>query len=61
VAKTCLIIKSKRTPKFKVRAKNRCRLCGRPRSYMRQFGMCRICFRNLASKGEIPGVVKASW
>ncbi len=61
MAKTCLIIKSKRTPKFKVRAKNRCRLCGRPRSYMRQFGMCRICFRNLASKGEIPGVVKASW
>ncbi|HPR90968.1 MAG TPA: type Z 30S ribosomal protein S14 [Synergistaceae bacterium] len=61
MAKTCLIIKSKRTPKFKVRAKNRCRLCGRPRSYMRQFSMCRICFRNLASKGEIPGVVKASW
>jgi small subunit ribosomal protein S14 len=61
VAKTCLIIKSKRKPKFKVRAKNRCRLCGRPRSFMRQFGMCRICFRNLASKGEIPGVTKASW
>lgn len=61
MAKTCLIIKSKRKPKFKVRAKNRCRLCGRPRSYMRQFGMCRICFRNLASRGEIPGVVKASW
>ncbi len=61
MAKTCLIIKSKRKPKFKVRAKNRCRLCGRPRSFMRQFGMCRICFRNLASKGEIPGVTKASW
>lgn len=40
---------------------NRCRYCGRPRGYMRQFGMCRICFRNLAHKGKIPGVVKSSW
>jgi small subunit ribosomal protein S14 len=61
VAKKCLIAKSKRKPKFKVRAYNRCRRCGRPRAYMRKFGICRICFRELALNGEIPGVVKASW
>ena len=61
MAKTCLIEKSKRPPKFKVRAYNRCKLCGRPRSYLRKFGMCRICFRTLALDGQIPGVVKASW
>ncbi|MDP2720887.1 MAG: type Z 30S ribosomal protein S14 [bacterium] len=61
MAKKSLVVKSKREPKFKVRAKNRCNLCGRPRAYMRKFGVCRICFRNLAHKGEIPGVVKASW
>ena len=48
-------------PKFAVRQKNRCRLCGRSRAYMRKFGLCRICFRNLALKGQIPCVVKASW
>jgi len=48
-------------PKFAVRQKNRCRLCGRSRAYMRKFGLCRICFRELALKGQIPGVVKASW
>jgi small subunit ribosomal protein S14 len=48
-------------PKFKVRAHNRCPICGRPRAYLRKFGVCRICFRNLALKGEIPGVVKSSW
>ena len=48
-------------PKFAVRQKNRCRLCGRSRAYMRKFGLCRICFGTLALKGQIPGVVKASW
>jgi small subunit ribosomal protein S14 len=61
VAKKCLIIKSSRKPKFKVRAYTRCRRCGRSRAYMRKFGVCRICFRELALRGEIPGVVKASW
>jgi small subunit ribosomal protein S14 len=61
MAKTCLIEKSKRPPKFKVRAYHRCKLCGRPRAYLRKFGMCRICFRTLALEGQIPGVVKASW
>ncbi len=61
MAKKCLIAKSRRKPKFKVRAYNRCRRCGRPRAYMRKFGICRICFRELALNGEIPGVVKASW
>jgi small subunit ribosomal protein S14 len=61
VAKKCLVVKSKRTPKFKVRKHNRCQICGRPRAYYRKFGVCRICFRNLARRGEIPGVRKASW
>lgn len=61
MAKTCMIEKSKRPPKFKVRAYHRCKLCGRPRAYLRKFGMCRICFRTLALEGHIPGVIKASW
>jgi small subunit ribosomal protein S14 len=61
MAKTSLINKQRRTPKFKVRTYTRCRLCGRPRGYLRKFQLCRICFRNLALKGEIPGVAKASW
>jgi small subunit ribosomal protein S14 len=61
MAKTSLIIKQQRTPKFKVRAYTRCRLCGRPRGYLRKFQLCRICFRALALRGEVPGVVKASW
>ncbi|MCK4859719.1 MAG: type Z 30S ribosomal protein S14 [Candidatus Omnitrophica bacterium] len=61
MAKKCLIEKQKKTPKFKVRKYNRCRLCGRPRGYLKMFGLCRICFRELASRGEIPGVTKASW
>lgn len=61
MAKTSMIEKVKRPPKFKVRAYNRCRLCGRPRSYMRKFGICRICFRTLSLKGYIPGVTKSSW
>jgi small subunit ribosomal protein S14 len=61
MAKKCLMEKAKREPKFKVRAYNRCPLCGRPRGYLRRFGMCRICFRDLALKGQIPGVIKSSW
>jgi small subunit ribosomal protein S14 len=56
-----MIEKAKRLPKFGVRVHNRCKLCGRPRAYLRKFGMCRICFRTLALEGQIPGVVKASW
>lgn len=61
MAKKSLIAKAKREPKFKARKYNRCPLCGRSRAYMREFDMCRICFRELALKGEIPGVIKASW
>ena len=61
MAKKSMIAKSKRKAKFSVHQKNRCRICGRPRSYMREFDMCRICFRQLALQGVIPGVTKASW
>ena len=61
MAKKALIEKSKRKPKFSVRAHNRCNRCGRPRAFMRKFGLCRICFRQMALNGEIPGVRKASW
>lgn len=61
MAKKSLIAKQKRKPKFAVRAYTRCRICGRPRAVLRKFEMCRICFRELALKGELPGVVKASW
>ena len=47
--------------KYKVRVRNRCKVCGRPRGYIRRFGLCRICFRELALQGQIPGVVKSSW
>jgi small subunit ribosomal protein S14 len=53
--------KTKKTPKFAVRQKNRCKICGRSHGYLRRFGMCRLCFRELAHKGEIPGVTKSSW
>jgi small subunit ribosomal protein S14 len=61
MAKKCMIVKSKRPPKYKVRQYNRCQVCGRPRAYMRKFGLCRICFRQLAVNGVIPGVRKSSW
>jgi small subunit ribosomal protein S14 len=61
LAKKSLIAKANRTPKFKVRSYHRCRRCGRPRAYLRRFGICRICFRELALRGDLPGVVKASW
>jgi len=61
MAKKSLIAKSRRKPKFGVRGYTRCRRCGRSRAYLRKFGLCRICFRELALRGDIPGVVKASW
>ena len=61
MARLASVNKSQRKPKFQVRQHNRCKLCGRPRGYLRMFGVCRICFRNMAHKGLIPGVVKASW
>ena len=61
MAKKSMIAKANRTPKFKVRSYNRCRQCGRPRAYMRKFALCRICFRNLALEGQLPGVTKSSW
>jgi len=50
-----------RKPKFSTRQHNRCNLCGRPRAFLRKFGICRLCFRQLALRGEIPGVAKSSW
>ncbi|PIP21580.1 MAG: type Z 30S ribosomal protein S14 [Candidatus Nealsonbacteria bacterium CG23_combo_of_CG06-09_8_20_14_all_40_13] len=61
MAKKSQIIKSNRVPKFTTRKTRRCGRCGRPRGYLRKFGICRICFRELATKGEIPGITKASW
>ena len=53
--------KQKTEPKFKVRVRNRCHVCGRPRAYFRKFDLCRICVRKLAHEGKLPGVIKASW
>ncbi|HEY3298348.1 MAG TPA: type Z 30S ribosomal protein S14 [Armatimonadota bacterium] len=61
MAKQALIEKAKRAPKFKAQGYNRCSLCGRPRGYIRKFGICRICFRELAHQGLVPGVTKSSW
>lgn len=61
MARKSLIAKANRPPKFKVRAYYRCRRCGRSRGYLRRFGLCRICFRELALEGMIPGVKKSSW
>ncbi|MFQ5452055.1 MAG: type Z 30S ribosomal protein S14 [Candidatus Paceibacterota bacterium] len=61
MAKTSDEVKFKKPQKYKTRHVNRCQLCGRSRAYMRRFGMCRICFRKHALKGEIPGVKKISW
>jgi small subunit ribosomal protein S14 len=61
MAKKSWKVKAKKKPKFKVRKYNRCELCGRSRGYLRDFGICRICFRKLALEGKIPGVKKASW
>jgi len=61
MAREAKIVKDQRKPKYLSRAHNRCHLCGRPRAYIRLFGICRLCFRELANKGELPGVTKASW
>jgi len=61
MAKKSMIIKAQRPPKFSSRIVRRCKVCGRPRGYMRKFEMCRICFRKLANEGMIPGVTKSSW
>ncbi len=61
MAKKSMIIKAKRKQKFKVREYTRCERCGRPKAVLKKFGLCRICFRELASKGQIPGIKKSSW
>jgi small subunit ribosomal protein S14 len=61
MARTALRIKAQRKPKFAVRTYNRCPRCGRARAFYRRFRMCRLCLRNLALKGQIPGLTKASW
>ena len=61
MAKKSLVAKNARKAKFKVREYTRCRRCGRPHGVLRKYGLCRICFRELASRGEIPGVKKSSW
>jgi small subunit ribosomal protein S14 len=60
MAKKSIVTRESRR-KYKVQVRNRCKLCGRPRGYIRRFGLCRICFRQYALDGKIPGVVKASW
>lgn len=61
MARKCMIVKAQRKPKFSTRLRNRCFDCGRPRGFLRFFGLCRICFRKNALAGLIPGVKKASW
>jgi small subunit ribosomal protein S14 len=61
MAKKSMIAKAKRKPTFKVREHHRCSVCGRPRGFMRRFALCRICFRERALLGELPGVTKSSW
>lgn len=61
MARKALIVKANKKNKFSVRDYNRCHRCGRPRAYYRKFGICRLCFRQLALEGKIPGVRKASW
>ncbi|HWQ45361.1 MAG TPA: type Z 30S ribosomal protein S14 [Longilinea sp.] len=60
MAKKCMNYREQRR-KYAIQVRNRCKRCGRPRGYMRRFGLCRICFRELALEGEIPGVTKSSW
>jgi small subunit ribosomal protein S14 len=60
MAKKCMMYREQRR-KYPQQVRNRCKLCGRPRGYIRRFGLCRICFRDLALKGQIPGIRKASW
>jgi small subunit ribosomal protein S14 len=61
MARKAMIEKTLRTPKYKVRLRNRCQVCGRPRGFLRKFQMCRICFRLYSLRGAVPGVIKSSW
>ncbi len=61
MATTAKIAKEQKTPKYAIRHRNRCRICGRPRGYLRKFDMCRLCFRELSLKGDVTGVIKSSW
>lgn len=61
MSRTSLEVKARRKPKFSARAYSRCPICGRARAYLRKFGLCRICVRNMAHRGELPGVRKSSW
>jgi small subunit ribosomal protein S14 len=61
MATTAKMAKELKTPKFRIRLRNRCKLCGRPRGFMRKFKMCRLCFRQLALEGDVTGVTKSSW
>ncbi len=61
MATTAKIVKELKPPKYKIRLRHRCRLCGRPRGYIRKFGLCRLCFRKLALEGDVTGVIKSSW
>ena len=61
MAKKSMIVKNQRTPKFSTRAYTRCNRCGRPHAVLRKYGICRICFRELANEGKLPGVKKSSW
>ena len=61
MAKTSKVERETKKLKYKIRYRNRCKLCGRPRGFMRKYGICRLCFREHALKGELPGVRKASW
>ena len=61
MAKTSMKVKAAKPTKYSTRAYNRCKICGRPHAYLRKYGVCRICFRELAHNGEIPGVTKSSW
>ena len=61
MARKSMVMKQQKDPKFSTRSSPRCKICGRPHAYLRNYGICRICFRELAYKGQIPGVKKASW
>jgi small subunit ribosomal protein S14 len=61
MATTAKVAKEEKPLKYKIRYRNRCKLCGRPRAFMRKFDMCRLCFRKLALEGDITGVTKSSW
>lgn len=61
MAKKSMVVKNKRTPKFSTRAYTRCNRCGRPHAVLKKYGICRICFRELANEGKLPGVKKSSW